>query len=367
MLYVLAGVQLNSACRLPSFDDFAGEDAGLPTVDLQMVYEAFPEQTILHTYYHKDLHISVLPDGWLYTLAVDGGYQLAVSADYMQLTAYISSPQIHHQKLQPLLRTALECASAAQGVISLHSACVELEGKAVCFTASSGVGKSTRAGSWVRAHGATMLSGDRPQLHSTPTGIRACGVPWDGKEGVFINRSAPLLAICQIIRSDRTLIRKLTAAQARRLLMRQCFIPMWDTDPAAKIMLSVTMLSRKAAVYTVYCGPDETAAREVKELLYHRQEDIWEEETDMKIKSGYVLREIAGEYVVMPTGDNIATFNGTIVLNALAAFVWQKLENGMSRDELLVQILSEYEIDQQTAQKDLDELLVKFRDFGVLE
>lgn len=367
MLYVLPGVQLNSPCRIPSFDDFAGKDAGLPTAELRIVSAAFPEDKILHTHYHRDLHISSLEDGWLYTLAADTDYRLAVSADYQKLTAYITSPQIHHQKLQPLLRTALECAGIAQGVISLHSACVELEGKAVCFTASSGVGKSTRARSWVSACGARMLSGDRPQLRGTAAGVWACGVPWDGKEGIYIDRSVPLLAICQIIRGECTKIRKLTAAQARRVLTRQCFVPMWDTDTAAQALLNVAGLCRRAAVYTVYCGPDENAAREVREILFHRQGDILKEETDMKIKSGYTLRCVAGEYIVMPTGENITKFDGAVVMNSVAAFVWQKLENGASRDELLVHILDEFDVETRRAEQDLDELLAKLRGYGLLE
>ena len=87
----------------------------------------------------------------------------------------------------------------------------------------------------------------------------------------------------------------------------------------------------------------------------------------MKIKSGFILRNIADQYVVMPVGDNISNFNGTIVLNSISAFVWEKLQNNISRDELLLEILNEFEVESEVAEKDLDCLIAKFKNFDVIE
>lgn len=367
MLYVLPGIQLNSSCRIPDFDDFVGNDEGKPTVYLQVIQEAFSPKKIIHTFDHTDINVAVLEEDWLYTLSEDSDYQLLVSSDYKKMTAYITAPYIHYQKLQPLLRSALECASAYRGIISLHSACVEVEGYGVCFTAPSGVGKSTRARSWEKAFGAKMISGDRPQIKKCENGYYACGVPWDGKECIHMNVSVPLLAICRVVRSSHTKIRKLSVTQARRVLMQQCFIPMWDTDTSMRIMELITILCRKMSVYMVFCGPDEKAAQEVRNLLCLNQDNILEEEKDMKIKSSFILREVAGEYLVVPTGENIEIFDGAIVLNEISAFVWKKLENGTSRDELLADILDEYDVEQNIAEQDLDDLLDRMRSYGVLE
>ncbi len=367
MFYVLSGIQLKTQCNLPTFADFEGQETDLPTIELSVANEPFSASTILHTFYHKDINITVLEKGWLYTLAADKNYQLYVSEDYKKLTAHITAQQSHYVKLQPLLRTAIECASASYGLISLHSACVETERKAICFTAFSGVGKSTRAQSWVKANSAEFISGDRPQIKITYSGVFACGVPWDGKEKIYRNISLPLTAICRVIRSKKTKIRKLTVSQARRILSTQCFIPMWDTDTAVKIMALITVLCQRVPIYNMFCGPDEDSAREVKKILYEHQNDILEEEKDMKIKNGYVLRTIADQYVVMPTGENISDFAGTIILNSVSAFVWKKLEKGLSRDELLIEILDEFEIESDIAEKDLDDLILKLQGYGVIE
>lgn len=48
----------------------------------------------------------------------------------------------------------------------------------------------------------------------------------------------------------------------------------------------------------------------------------------------------------MPTGKNISVFDGTIVLNDVAAFVLEKLHEDCSREELLRDILSEFDADR---------------------
>ena len=87
----------------------------------------------------------------------------------------------------------------------------------------------------------------------------------------------------------------------------------------------------------------------------------------MKIRNGFTLRSVVDEYMVMPTGDNIAKFDGTIVLNEVSAFVFKQLENAVSWDDLLTAMLAEFDVDEQTAAKDLDKLLDRFRDLNLLE
>ena len=87
----------------------------------------------------------------------------------------------------------------------------------------------------------------------------------------------------------------------------------------------------------------------------------------MKIKEGFVLRNVVDEYIVMPTGNNIAKFEGAVVLNEVSAFIYKLLENPMSREDLLTAILNEYNVDEATASADLDVLLNKLADMGVLE
>ena len=368
MRYVLPGVQLESEYPLDSFCAFIAEEhSDLPLSVLAVRYEPYSPGEVLFSAEHNDIHVAVLEDGWFYFLAGTEDYALHVSRDYRQLTAYVTDTTLHQDKLLPLIRMALECASVSQGVLSLHSSCVELDGQAVCFTAASGTGKSTRARSWNSGLGARMISGDRPSVCLKKNGVLVSGVPWDGKEQIYINVSVPLRAICSIRRGNRTYVRHLSPNQARRLLLQQCFIPMWDTDTAAAAMMLIRKLCSSVPVYRVTCGPDEAAAKEVRDLVFHHPDLILEVEQDMKIKSGFTLRHMLGEHIVMPTGKNISRFDGAIVLNDVSAFIWEKLSEGCSREELVEDILSEFEVDREEAETDLDALLEKFREYGVME
>lgn len=289
--------------------------------------------------------------------------QIVASPDYKQITVCGGDGS----KSSDLLRIPIECRFIHESIVSLHAACVEDGYCAVCFTGDSGVGKSTRAKTWVDALGAEFISGDRPAVRLEENGSVACGVPWDGKEQIFRNVERPLRAILEVRRAPFTRLRRLSAEQAYRVLVRQCFIPMWDPDTAALAMVNVKRLCRITPVYRLFCGPDAEAARETRRILFDCPEEIQEELPDMKIREGFVLRNVADEHMVMPTGENVGKFGGAVVLSDVAAFVFEQLKRPVSREDLLSLILAEYDVDAETATADLDALLAQFREMNLLE
>jgi len=266
-----------------------------------------------------------------------------------------------------LLRTAFECRFCYEGIVSLHAACVELDGLAVAFTGKSGLGKSTRARAWVEGLGAQFISGDRPAVRLEKDGCVACGVPWDGKEQIFRDVERPLKCILEVRRSPANYVRRLSEEQARQVIMQQSFIPMWDTDAAVMAIANVRGLIRKTPVYRVFCGAEAEDARAIYDILINHPEQMRKEEKEMKIRDGFVLRNVVDEFIVMPTGENIAKFEGAVVLNEVSAFVFRQLENAVSRDDLLTAIVNEFDVDEATAAADLDELLAQFGKMGLLE
>lgn len=87
----------------------------------------------------------------------------------------------------------------------------------------------------------------------------------------------------------------------------------------------------------------------------------------MKIKEGYLLREIAGTHIVVPIGERVIDFKGLMTLNGTGSFIWKCLSEDTSYDALLARILDEYEVSGETARKDLDEFLGAARESGVLQ
>ena len=318
----------------------------------------------------KELSVFRNTDGeWVFRLnKADTPAYVKTSSDYSQIGKCLFNMQ---EKDVPdfnfLLRTAFECRFCHEGIVSLHAACVELDGFAVAFTGHSGLGKSTRAKAWVDGLGAQWISGDRPAVRLERDGSTACGVPWDGKEQIFRDVEVPLRCILEVRRSPANYVRALSEEQARRVITQQCFIPMWDTDSAVLALSNVRSLIRKTPVYRVFCGPDAQDARAIYDIIVHHPEKIRKETQEMKIKEGFVLRNVVDEHIVMPTGDNIAKFEGAVVLNEVAAFVYKQLENPVGRDDLLAAMLAEYEIDEATAAADLDALLEQLQNMGLIE
>lgn len=86
----------------------------------------------------------------------------------------------------------------------------------------------------------------------------------------------------------------------------------------------------------------------------------------MKIEKEFILREIAGDYVIVPTGKTALEFNGLITVNELGAFIWKKLQQEVTEDELIQVILEEYEVDEETARHDVEEFLNKLTECKIL-
>jgi len=81
----------------------------------------------------------------------------------------------------------------------------------------------------------------------------------------------------------------------------------------------------------------------------------------MKIKPGYIIREVAGSHVDVPTGEAALDFSGMITLNETGAFLWKQLEDDKTEQELLFSLLEVYDIDEATAQVDLSAFLAELK------
>ena len=88
----------------------------------------------------------------------------------------------------------------------------------------------------------------------------------------------------------------------------------------------------------------------------------------MKIKEGFILREIAGSYVVVPVGQNLVDFSSMITTNETGAFLWNELQSGATEDELCSKIMAEYEgISAEAALGDIREFVGVLKEKNILE
>ena len=87
----------------------------------------------------------------------------------------------------------------------------------------------------------------------------------------------------------------------------------------------------------------------------------------MKIKDGFILRSIAGSNIIVPIGHQNIDFNGIMTVNETGMFLWDLLLKGAEKEDLLKALLSEYEVDEATASKDIDLFISRLEGAGLVE
>ena len=88
----------------------------------------------------------------------------------------------------------------------------------------------------------------------------------------------------------------------------------------------------------------------------------------MKIKKGFVLRQMCGENIVTAEGLEHINFNKLISLNTTAAFLWEKVEgNEFTVEEMAQHLVEEYGIDMELALTDAGKLAQAWIDAGIAE
>ena len=85
----------------------------------------------------------------------------------------------------------------------------------------------------------------------------------------------------------------------------------------------------------------------------------------MKLKNGFILRTVAGQSVVLPTGGDL-DLNMMITLNETGAFLWEKLEQDTTQENLVVALLAEYDVDEATARAAVAAFVEKLEKNGFL-
>ena len=86
----------------------------------------------------------------------------------------------------------------------------------------------------------------------------------------------------------------------------------------------------------------------------------------MKHNPEFVLCSVAGKQILVPTGRLAADLNGVMTLNNIGVFIWNALDEETTFEQLLSKIMSKYEVDRETAEKDLNKFLDTLRRFHAI-
>ena len=86
----------------------------------------------------------------------------------------------------------------------------------------------------------------------------------------------------------------------------------------------------------------------------------------MRRNTNFILREIAGENILVATGKAAEVFNGMITLNEVASFICSNIDECNTVDKLISRILDEFEIDEETARKDVESFTNELIEMGIV-
>ena len=89
----------------------------------------------------------------------------------------------------------------------------------------------------------------------------------------------------------------------------------------------------------------------------------------MKAKKGFRLRNICGENIIVADGIENIDFSRIISMNDSAAYLWSNIqgEEEFDIDKLVDIQLDEYDVDEATARADVEQLIVKWKEAGIIE
>lgn len=89
----------------------------------------------------------------------------------------------------------------------------------------------------------------------------------------------------------------------------------------------------------------------------------------MRLKSGFVLREVCGEQVIVGEGLDAINFGKLLSLNETAAWLWKqaKAMGDFSVDELAAKLCEEYEVSADDAKADVAAMIDEWQQVGVVE
>ena len=79
-----------------------------------------------------------------------------------------------------------------------------------------------------------------------------------------------------------------------------------------------------------------------------------------------VSREIAGEVILVPIRSSVGDLESVYTLNETAALAWTLFDGSHTVNQIQDQILTEYEVDEDEAERDLIELIQQLEEIGAI-
>lgn len=89
----------------------------------------------------------------------------------------------------------------------------------------------------------------------------------------------------------------------------------------------------------------------------------------MKLKDGLILREVAGQYVIVPTGKRVQEVTNIVYISSSAAYLWDYMkDHEFEKEDLVQRILEHYSgVTEEKAGADIDKFLKTLSDNNIMD
>lgn len=100
---------------------------------------------------------------------------------------------------------------------------------------------------------------------------------------------------------------------------------------------------------------------------YLRQDSILQEKKKYRINPDFILREIAGEYTIIPTGGNNVFSNAVMAPNETAVFLWKAFQQPSTIQDAAAEAMQKYDVTEEQIRKSISNFVKQSLEYKVLE
>ena len=100
---------------------------------------------------------------------------------------------------------------------------------------------------------------------------------------------------------------------------------------------------------------------------YLRQDSILQEKKKYRINPDFILREIAGEYTIIPIGGDNVFSNAVMAPNGTAVFLWEAFQQPSTIQDVVVEAMQKYDATEEQIYKSISNFVKQSLEFKVLE
>ncbi len=351
---------LNIDRAIYQFSRFVDKDDLLPELEIEFLpenkdyYSLKPVSAINnYCFYSAD-------NGYLFSLE---GIFLHLNSDFTHAGVYCPDDMSSSQQfyISYILMLAYKYTMIANGGFIIHASTAVFGSDCICFCGLSGAGKSTQTSLWEKHLKTWSMNYDQPCILRHGSEYLVHGSPWSGKEHMFRNCFSPLKAIVFVQQSPVNSVERLTKAEAFSLLYLNNYVYPISENCEQKYTENIHSVTEHTPVYRLNCTISEDAVEVLYKALYKNDYHKEKKVVNMtySTKTCFEMKNIAGDFLLIPRGNSAIDYSAVLVLNETGAFLWREMRTPVTISDLVKKLVDKFSPSVEQAQTDVERFIDK--------